>query len=296
MDKTRYGFFILLSSALFYSSYGIFSKLIGSNFEPFTQAWTRSAVSLLFFLAFGVSRKLFTKIRKEDIKWYLVVGIVGSLAVAPTFYSLAHLNIGTALFLAYAATVITSYIIGLTVFKENLTKTSYLALTLGLAGLSLVYWGDIRADYLEKVLPVVAAIVSGAFFSIWFAFSKKISHKYATVQLNTYGYVIAVVMNFLIAIALGENFNADFSSSAWLANVGYGAVGFAASGLTVYGFKFIDAHKGSIILLSELLFGVIFGLAFFGEVLNATTIIGGLLIMAAALLPHAPALRRNAQR
>ena len=286
MNNSRYGFFILLLSAFFYASYGIFSKVIGDSFEPFTQAWTRSVITLLLFFAYGLYRKQFTKVKKEDIKWFLVVGIVGSLALAPTFYSLSHLNLGTALFLQYAATIITSYLIGPIFLKEKLTNISYGALGMAFIGLMMVYWGDIRLDYFNQALPVLASIVAGSFFSIWFVFSKKISHKYATVQLNTYGYVFAVTVNILIASFLGESINTDFSSLAWLANVGYGVVGFAGSGLAVYGFKFIEAHTGSVVLLSEILFGMIFGFTLFGEVLNIITVLGGSLILAASALPH----------
>jgi drug/metabolite transporter (DMT)-like permease len=133
---------------------------------------------------------------------------------------------------------------------------------------------------------VLAAIFSGASFSIWFSFSKKVSSKYPTNELNTLGYVFAVIVNLLIAVALGEKLNTDFISKAWLANIGYGVAGFLGSGLTIYGFKYIDAHKGSIILLSEIIFGTLFGVILFKEQLNITTLIGGALIILSVALPN----------
>ena len=162
----------MLASAFFYASYGIFSKIIAGSFVPFTQAWTRGIITLLCFLGFGLYKKLFVKVKREDIKWYIIVGIIGSLAVAPTFYSLANLNLGTALFIQYAATVITSFILGGFFLREKLTRISILALILAFLGLLLVYWGDIYLN-LDKIIPVIAAIISGAFFSVWFTFSKK---------------------------------------------------------------------------------------------------------------------------
>ena len=103
MPKNNLGLFLLLTSAFFYSTYGVFSKFISTGFEPFTHAWTRSFLTLILFLIFGLAKKLYTKIKKEDIKWYLIIGIIGALAIAPTYYSLAYLNIGTALFLQYSS-------------------------------------------------------------------------------------------------------------------------------------------------------------------------------------------------
>ena len=149
----------------------------------------------------------------------------------------------------------------------------------------MVYRGDIYFS-VDKLIPVIAACISGAFFSVWFVFSKKISSKYPTAQINTYGYIFAVIINFLIASVIKEPFNNNFTSSAWTANVGYGIAGFAGSGLSVYGFKFIEAHKGSIVLLSEILFGMLFGLLLFKEILNLTTIFGGFLIIISIALPN----------
>jgi len=289
MQSSLYGLVILSASAFFYATYGIFSKLIGGAFEPFTQSWTRGVVTLLCFLSFGLFKNIFVKIQKVDIKWYVVVGVIGSLAVAPTFYSLANLNIGTALFVQYAATVITSHVLGLVFLKEKLAGKNILALVLAFTGLFLVYMGDIYVN-LDKLVPLIAAVISGSFFSIWFVFSKKISSKYPTLQINTYGYLFAITINFLLAQLVGEPLNTDFGSKAWLANIGYGVVGFAGSGLAVYGFKFIDAHKGSIVLLSEIIIGVLFGLLLFGEVLNLTTLLGGILIVVSIALPNVIAL------
>lgn len=284
-QKNLYGTTILLATAFTYASYGIFSKIISGNFAPYTQAWTRCLITLFLFLIFGFYKKIFVRIKKEDIKWYIIVGTIGSLAVAPTFYSLANLNIGTALFIQYASTVITSYILGTVFLKEKLTKVSYISLLFAFLGLYLVYKGDIHIS-MGKAIPVIAACISGSFFSIWFVFSKKISSKYPTAQINTYGYIFGVIINLLIATLAKEPFNSNFVSSAWVANVGYAFAGFVGSGLSLYGFKFVEAHKGSIILLSEIIFGMLFGLLLFNELSNLITISGGFLIIFSIALPN----------
>lgn len=287
MKHDTFGFIILILSSLIYASYGIFSKIIGSSFAPFTQAWTKGVVSLICFLIFGSATKSFVKIDKKDLKWFILVWTIGLLAIAPTFYSLVHLHIGTALFIQYAATLITSYLIGIIFLKEKLAKESLMSLVIAFVGLLLVYWGDI---YFNRLIPVLAAIISGSFFSIWFSFSKKVTSKYPTSELNTLGYAFAVVTNLIIAFILGEKLNTHFASKEWLANIGYGLAGFLGSGLTIYGFKYIDAHKGSIILLSEIVFGTLSGIFLFREQLGFATIIGGALIVFSVALLNIPSL------
>lgn len=282
MDRPR-GFELLLGAAFFYSTYGIFSKIIGASFEPFSQAWSRGLITLLCFIALGLVTRKFKKIQKDDLKYFLLCGSTGSLALAPTFYSLAFLHLGTALFIQYAATIITSYVLGALVLKEKLERLSFLTFILAILGLVLVYWGDF---YFNKLIPVLAAIASGAFFSLYFVFSKKISSKYPPNEINTFGYTLSVLINLPIALIINEKLNTNFISTAWFANVGYGIAAFFGSALTIYGFKFIEAHKGSIVLLSEIIFGVLFGVLFFRELLNFTTIAGGVLIIISAVLPN----------
>ncbi len=216
------------------------------------------------------------------MKWFLGIGIVGALAIAPIFYSLAYLNLGTALFIQYAATVIVSYVLGVMLLREKLTKVNYAAFFLALAGLLLVYWGDIS---INRLVPVLAAFAGGAFFSVYFVFSKKIP-QYSSIQVNTFAYTLGVIVNLLISVLLRENFDFNFISSAWAANVGYGIAGFLGSGLTIYGFKYIEANKGSIVLLSEILFGILFGFFLFREMLSAVAVLGGLLIIFSIVLPN----------
>ena len=145
-----------------------------------------------------------------------------------------------------------------------------------------MFWGEIRPG---SLVPTLAAIASGSFFSIYFVVSKKISSKYSSIEINTFACILIVVVNLAISLLLHENFNKHFRSIGWLANIGFGIAGFASTGLTILGFKFIEANRGSIVLLSEILFGLLFGFVLFGEALVTTALIGGLLIFISALLP-----------
>lgn len=279
-----YGLSILLASAFFYASYGIFSKIIGHSFGPFTQAWTRSLISLIFLLIFGLARKQFVKIKANHLGWFFLIAITSSLSIAPSFYSFVYLRLGTALFIQYAATAVTGYLMGYFLLKEKLTKINILALALVLFGLLLVYWGEINLN-IDETIPFMAAIIAGSFFTAWYVMSKKINKYYSVFQISTFVYISAVVVNMLIAVVAKENFNSEFLSPVWAANIGYGIAGFLGILLCVYGLKFVEAHKAGIILLSEIPFGVIFGYSLFGEALSIMTIAGGLSIIIAIALP-----------
>ena len=54
----------------------------------------------------------------------------------------------------------------------------------------------------------------------------------------------------------------------------------------LWGFKHIEVHTGSLVLLSEIVIAMGFGFFLFGEVLSSATILGGVLILGSLILPN----------
>ena len=54
----------------------------------------------------------------------------------------------------------------------------------------------------------------------------------------------------------------------------------------IWGFKHIDAQIGSLIMLSEILFGILIGYLFFKETITIFTLLGGIFIITAIVLPQ----------
>jgi len=63
--------------------------------------------------------------------------------------------------------------------------------------------------------------------------------------------------------------------------------------LIVYGFKNIEAQIGSIILPVEIIFATIFSFLVFKEVPTTLTILGGFLIIFAAIIPSLTVLKQK---
>lgn len=56
--------------------------------------------------------------------------------------------------------------------------------------------------------------------------------------------------------------------------------------LMIYGFKYVEAQTGSLIMLAEVVFGVFLGFIFYKETISFTTLLGGMAIIAAIILPE----------
>ena len=75
--------------------------------------------------------------------------------------------------------------------------------------------------------------------------------------------------------------------------LGYAISGLAGFWLIIEGLKHVDASIGSLIGLLEIPFSIFFGVLLFDDALTLPMIAGGIIIMAAAILPDSYALKHR---
>ena len=66
----------------------------------------------------------------------------------------------------------------------------------------------------------------------------------------------------------------------------FGVMFLVTGQLMVYGFSNLEAYTGSLIMLSEILFGLIIGFLFYSEIPSTLTLTGGIIIILAMVLPE----------
>jgi len=98
--------------------------------------------------------------------------------------------------------------------------------------------------------------------------------------------VIQVIANGFLSSLFHDPLPSLNQPISWLAQLGYASSMLLANWAAIEGYRHFDASIGSLIGLAEILFGVFFGILFFNESLNLGIIIGGLLILISASLPH----------
>lgn len=96
MNKKLLGTNYILLSALFFGSYGVWSRMMIGSFGEFSQAWTRGLILLLVVIVLNFKMKFLKKVEQKDKKWFLIIALAGGLNQAPYFYGFEHLTIGTA--------------------------------------------------------------------------------------------------------------------------------------------------------------------------------------------------------
>lgn len=273
----------LFLSGFLYSLYGVLTRYVLHDMGLFYQSASRYFVGLLiFFLLVKIFGSL-KPIKRKDIKWFVALAVFAFAVNIPFYIAVDNLPLGTALFLFYASSLISSYLFGFFALKEKLSRIKIIALFLAIIGIYLIYKESFQ---LTKPVFCLAAILSGSFFGLYSTANKMVNLKYPTLQINLINYFLVFLITAPFVLINKEIVNLNLLSFGWLINIIYTLAMIAASFCTVYGFKYIEAQKGSLILLSELIFVVINGFIFFKEVPGFIVIIGGIFILAALTLPN----------
>lgn len=283
MNKTQKGIVLVLISALMFGSYGVWSRLMGGTFDIFYQGWTRALIILLVLLPVLLYKKQIVPIRKEDWKWMAVFLIFTSLTQAPLYYAFNHMDIGTATLMFFGTMLLTMYAVGLLFLGEKLNRIKILSFFIAFVGLYTIFSFSLVAFTL---LAVLAAILNGIASGGEVAFSKKLSGAYAPLYLAWLSWVAIFITNTPISFALGETQHVPSFDFVWLYQLGYVVAGIIGFWFVIYGLKYIEASVGGLLGLLEIVFSVLLGILLFKEVLTLKIIIGAILIVFAAALPH----------
>jgi len=263
---------------------------MSSSFGEFSQAWTRGAMLLACILILNFRFRIFKKIQKKDWPWFIGIALAGGLNQAPYFIGFKYLSIGTATMLFYAALVVGGYVIGKLVFREKITGIKLISLALALIGIGAVYRFSLTPD---QFIPAALTMIAGLLGATAAVMPKKLSGEYPEFQIMAGYFIVMIVVNGFLGIVLHDPLPSLAISIPWLAQLGYATAMLLANWAVIEGFKYLDASIGSLIGLAEILFGVTFGIMFFGETLGIGTIIGGVLIVASAALPNIKVIKRE---
>jgi drug/metabolite transporter (DMT)-like permease len=177
-------------------------------------------------------------------------------------------------------------VIGLFLFgkifnKERFTKDKMLATFLGFIGIALVFSPNINSI---GILPLFASALSGFATSVNLVLLKKVS--YNATQSTLVLWITSVLANLMMAILFQEHLPNIGFYSQWIYLLLFALASVAASWLFVTGLKLVDAGAAGILGLLEIVFAVVFGVIFFHEKPSTVTLVGIMIIIAAATIPY----------
>lgn len=273
----------LLASTFIYSFFGVLTRLIGFQLPLFYASWVRNLAMLAILAIPLFLAKKWIKPTSRDLRWIFLRSIGGIMSFVGSYISFFYLPLGLALFIFYAGSTIGGYFIGKIMFDEKFTKVKILSFFIAIFGLILIYSINFSG---ASILYASLALLGGFGVSVWNTFSKKVSHSYSALQLNFLDTFNFILIEFFISLALREKWVKPEFSMLWFYMFLFVLMFILTGQLMVYGYKHLNVHIATLIMLTEVLFGVILGFIFYKETLSVLTMLGGLLIIFAIVLPE----------
>ncbi|HWY80173.1 MAG TPA: DMT family transporter [Candidatus Sulfotelmatobacter sp.] len=281
------GILLLLLAAFLYSIMPVLIRLIGNNgIPPISQVSLRYTIAFLCALIYYIviaKAKFF--LPKKHVPLLLFAAIVG-YGLTNVFYTIGILNtlVSTTLFLFYTYAIIAP-ILGFFLLKEKVNKFNIISLALSFIALILLFQ---PTAFVTWKIGGIFAILSALATALYLIARKKL-HEYRASYMMLINTFLGMLSIGILGIILEHSFYfhggiLHVSPSTWFVTILFGIDNFAAWLAMTKGFEYFQATSSSLILLSELIFGIFFAFLFFHEIPTYTTFIGGLLIIVASVV------------
>lgn len=279
MNRTA-GFFIVALSGACFGALGLFGRL--------AYAAGADAPSLLFlrFTLAGAVLATVMVVRRQPLPDRKVVlalmllGAVGYVSEAGAYFiALQHAPAGLVALLLYSFPALVA-LLQRVVFGERLGRVKWLAVALALGGTALT--ADVDQDG-AKPLGIMLGLLSACLYAGYVVISARVAGRAGPLASSTVILSSAGATLGLVVLARGPAF--PTTPTGWAAVVALALVSTVAAVLLFFvGMARIGPVNTSLVSTMEPLTAVVMGALFLDERLSARQVLGGLLILTAAVL------------
>lgn len=290
MNKPK-NFLALLLSGITYGSFGVWIRFLSRDLTTYQQIFVRNFLGLVFALAFVLflKEKLnFKKINKLHLALYAV-----SFPVTQVFYTFSILNIkiGVALFSFFAASFISSFIIGNIYFSDKINSRKVISLVLAFFGLITLSYKSLFGSMLNW--GFIFGLLAGCFDTITNTGRRLLGGKVDRFVMVAIQMIGGVLIALILMFVFNQGLPTAISTPTIFIAIFFGLLLMGLNILMNFGFKDFDLNLGTILLSVELIAAPVLGYIFFRETLSYTDIVGGFLIFAGIIVSNFPTLNRK---
>lgn len=244
-------------------------------FYRFGLAWIIVAIIMLF-------RRERIKVTKREFTTLSALGILFILSSLTLYLSFHHMPAGIASTILFTYPVMTAAIMAL-FFRERITIATVASITLALAGVLLLYWGDTGGTL--SFVGVILVLVSALTYALYIIVVDKSPLQMSSFKINFYVLLYCALGMVAFALATGQPLMLPPTPRAWLW-VGWLAVVPAIMALVmmVYAARYIGSTPTAILGALEPTTAVLIGIFVFNEPFSIRLLLGIILILAAVTI------------
>lgn len=274
-NPRQYGLAFILISTFFFTLVGILVKFASMEIPTLTIVFWRSLIGVLIVCSL-VRFKVILLLGRGDTGGVLLArGILGTLAIVTSFYSIKLTLISNAVALFYTYPVFAT-IFSKMFLKERLPQFMGPIIITSFIGMTLITKPHLGTVRVGEVCGLLSGMFAGAAVT---------TIKYLRERENTYTVVFyfLAITSLVTIVKHGSSQILHFSQGfLWLGLIGVSATLGQLS--MTYAYRFCKASEGSTLSLSSVILVMMAGYAFFGEVPDILSIVGTILILIAGFV------------
>ncbi|MEZ8042292.1 MULTISPECIES: DMT family transporter [Vibrio] len=261
-------------AALAWSTAGLFTRIISTDF-PTTLFWRSlfGGICVLFiyyFISTPIKRRRMLIFTKGE----LIIGIIvtaGMICFIASFFYTTVANVS----FVYGLMPLSTFVLSVIFLNEKINKTTLFCCIISMLGVVFIMWGTTDIDDKLGLLLAFGMTFFMALLTI-------IAKYYPTAEVAKSTYLSAFLCA-LIVYPFSSHINGFSSDYYWLVAYGVTNVGLGF-GVYLIGVSRTTAMSAALIGLAEIPLGPFLVWAFYAEEVGLRTIIGGTIIMMAAIM------------
>ena len=277
MSERTKGAVLMCTSAFLFSAMQIPISLSGTTIPIMEQVFFRNIVTLIlsFILIIRSGGSLFGTKKNQPLLF--VRSAFGFLGLITQFYAVAHANQGdVSTMMKLSPFMITLW--AAIFLKEKIRKVQVPALLIAFLGAAFVANPAFNSNLLPLFMAFLCAFFSSVSYTLLAYFKNKVDGMTIIMHFSTFC-VLACIPFMIFDFVMPT-----FKELLLLLLIGVFG-GFGQIALT-YAYRLATAAEISIYNYSGIVFSIILGYVFLGEVLDVTSVIGCALVIIAALITY----------
>ena len=263
--------FMVLSTLAFACMNVVVKYLV--NINPHQIVFFRSAGSLFFTFGFLIRNKI--PMLGNNKLLLILRGLVGVTSMTFFFMSIKYLPVGTAVSLRYLAPIFAA-VFAVIFLREKIEPLRWLFFIAAFAGVLILKGMDSQVDSYGLMLVLIASVFSGLVFVL----ISKIGKGDHPVVIVNYFMVIATIVGGLMSIRNWEN----PVGIEWALLLSLGVFGYLGQVYMTKAFQIAPTSHVAPIKYIEVVFTLLFGVLWFGEIYTFWSLLGITMIISSLVL------------
>ena len=279
--------FNLVLASLFFSLMTVCVKNIDERIPIYELVFFRSLLSLTITLFIIKIKKINPWGKNRPL--LIIRGLLGTTALVCIFYAIINMPLGISTVIQYTYPIFISIFAGIFI-NEKITRNLIYALVIGWLGI-LVILNPTQLSNINVEIDnvwVLVALLGSICTALAYITVKKLSYTEDIYVIIEYFPLVSLII--LLPIVLNNWVTPNLNEYYWIIGIGL----FTQLGQTflTLGLKNFPASEASTINYLQVLFGSIWGVLFFSEIININFLFGTLLVLLGTIISTTKIIKR----